>query len=617
MTIGRAFALALAGLLGGSAATAGAEAPQGAPQALRSVSLRVVGEHLRLRVETVGRWASADVTSGGGRSVCVAFWWGDLPTPRSRICLDGQSGRLTLRAERLAPDGAVTSARTLAAPVARPDERTATAILTPAAIGLRAPVLYWQALSRWTDPATCPGGCSNQVPATGRATVDLRAGRASVAAQFRPRTRADSVDVAGGPLDVRRVAFGQAGTRLTLDLRTQHPWATAELLAPGRGLCLVIEGAGRLCVAAAGGTTVLRHDSGTGAQVIAAAVTRPDSRSVVASFAPRAIGLARGPLRWSLQTSWQDDALCAGGCADRVPDGGAFADAVSVLAQPRCFGAAARDPHRRCRNPSLRTVVLPRPADAPLTGVSPCTEDRGDPRRSTVLRPCAFGVTGDDHRATIALLGDSHAVHWRAALEVVAQARDWRGVSITRAGCPFSTQVPRSPDLGPARCVRLHRETLAWLRAHGEIGTVFVSDWAQPATGPMGGSGAYGGSELAFGAMLDALPRSVRHVYVLRDVPGTTPATPGCVAAARARRRPLAGVCAQPRAAVLTPDPGAAAAARRGPRVRVLDLTRFFCGPRLCFPVVGGAYVYKDDNHMNATFATSLGPFVLRALGRA
>jgi hypothetical protein len=49
--------------------------------------------------------------------------------------------------------------------------------------------------------------------------------------------------------------------------------------------------------------------------------------------------------------------------------------------------------------------------------------------------------------------------------------------------------------------------------------------------------------------------------------------------------------------------------------VRVIDLTRFFCGPLRCYPVIGGGYVYKDDNHMNAVFATSLGPFVLRALG--
>jgi hypothetical protein len=31
--------------------------------------------------------------------------------------------------------------------------------------------------------------------------------------------------------------------------------------------------------------------------------------------------------------------------------------------------------------------------------------------------------------------------------------------------------------------------------------------------------------------------------------------------------------------------------------------------------VVGGVYVHKDDNHMNAVFASTLGPFLLRVIG--
>ena len=64
----------------------------------------------------------------------------------------------------------------------------------------------------------------------------------------------------------------------------------------------------------------------------------------------------------------------------------------------------------------------------------------------------------------------------------------------------------------------------------------------------------------------------------------------------------------------MLPDPSAAAARGAGGRVRLLDFTRHFCGASHCYPVVGGAYVYKDDNHMNNVFATTLGPFLLRAL---
>jgi hypothetical protein len=114
--------------------------------------------------------------------------------------------------------------------------------------------------------------------------------------------------------------------------------------------------------------------------------------------------------------------------------------------------------------------------------------------------------------------------------------------------------------------------------------------------------------------MLDRLPASVRHVYVLRDVPATTLRASVCVEGLLRRRRPIGTACASPRSAVVTPDPGAAAAAARAPRARVLDLTRFFCSASRCFPVIGGVYVHKDDNHMNAVFATTLGPYLLRAL---
>ena len=63
------------------------------------------------------------------------------------------------------------------------------------------------------------------------------------------------------------------------------------------------------------------------------------------------------------------------------------------------------------------------------------------------------------------------------------------------------------------------------------------------------------------------------------------------------------------------PDP-AQAAARAGGRVRLIDLSRRFCDAGRCYPVIGGAYVYRDFNHMNPVFNSTLGPHLLRALRR-
>ena len=112
-------------------------------------------------------------------------------------------------------------------------------------------------------------------------------------------------------------------------------------------------------------------------------------------------------------------------------------------------------------------------------------------------------------------------------------------------------------------------------------------------------------------AMWRRLPATVKRVYVLRDVPRGNASTGACVSRTRGRTDTA---CSIPRGAAIIGDSSAQAATGAGGRVRLIDLTRHFCSSSHCFPVVGGAYVYKDANHMNATFATTLGPFLERRL---
>jgi hypothetical protein len=48
--------------------------------------------------------------------------------------------------------------------------------------------------------------------------------------------------------------------------------------------------------------------------------------------------------------------------------------------------------------------------------------------------------------------------------------------------------------------------------------------------------------------------------------------------------------------------------------VHLINLTRYFCDARRCYPVVGGVYIYRDNTHINRVFSTTLGPYVLRQL---
>ncbi|MDQ3742586.1 MAG: hypothetical protein M3389_16775, partial [Actinomycetota bacterium] len=55
----------------------------------------------------------------------------------------------------------------------------------------------------------------------------------------------------------------------------------------------------------------------------------------------------------------------------------------------------------------------------------------------------------------------------------------------------------------------------------------------------------------------------------------------------------------------------------RSPRAVAVDLTRFFCDARTCPPVIGGALVYKDANHITAVYGATVAPYLGRALRRA
>src|SRR3977135_3748817 len=92
--------------------------------------------------------------------------------------------------------------------------------------------------------------------------------------------------------------------------------------------------------------------------------------------------------------------------------------ALAGPAYPACFGAATRDPDpaHACHNPDLRLLVRPTPLEAQITPSAPCTE------LEPVINVCAFGAPASPATSTVALVGDSHAGHWRAALDVVAVA---------------------------------------------------------------------------------------------------------------------------------------------------------------------------------------------------
>ena len=154
----------------------------------------------------------------------------------------------------------------------------------------------------------------------------------------------------------------------------------------------------------------------------------------------------------------------------------------------------------------------------------------------------------------------------------------------------------------------------AWFKRHPEVHTIFVSALS-------GGNGVVsGGLEAEVRGYIGAwrkLPRSVERIVVIRDTPKVRGDTDVCIERSIARKRAAATACAVPRSSALARDAAVVAASRvRSGRVHTADLTRFFCDARTCFPVVGGALVYKDNTHITTVFAETLGPYLRRTVER-
>jgi hypothetical protein len=296
-----------------------------------------------------------------------------------------------------------------------------------------------------------------------------------------------------------------------------------------------------------------------------------------------------------------------------TPSAAGAAVRAAAAPRPRCFGAAARDRVRPCSNPTK--TVVPSVAGREERGDPPCTPQEV---RQPGVSSCAFGVPAARATEHIALVGDSHALHWDAAMKVVARANRWHGSRLTMSTCFLTAAVESFLPDAREGCTDWYRGVLAWFGDHPEVSTVFVSQkaGAQVVLGP--GQTRLGLLSAGFRRAWAALPKTVKHVVVIRDVPTSTNHTFDCVrdVAAAGKERP-GPACLLPRSTALKPDPAVSAARLlRSPRYQSVDLTEFFCTRRTCSLVVGGVLVNSDLDHITQKYSLTLGPYLLRKLRR-
>ncbi len=219
------------------------------------------------------------------------------------------------------------------------------------------------------------------------------------------------------------------------------------------------------------------------------------------------------------------------------------------------------------------------------------------------VHPCVYGDPSST--TTVVLFGDSHAVQFYPALETIALAHQWRLQVWAKATCPPILAPLTSPALGReyTGCERFRANVISRIKAeHPLLVLLGYSRWY----GPVFHLTEYTKAWMdGLTAAVQQIKSSGAKVVVLGDTEHALRNVPDCLSAhihdmqacdvTIAQGLNVAGQAAEETVAM------AAGAS-------FIDTERWECTATRCGAVVGNLLVFRDDNHLSATFAGWLAP---------
>ena len=105
--------------------------------------------------------------------------------------------------------------------------------------------------------------------------------------------------------------------------------------------------------------------------------------------------------------------------------------------------------------------------------------ERAPARSSSGRRPvCQFGVSQARREGTIALVGDSHASHWRPRWTSSCATSGGAACRCHHTSCPFSKATEILTEPSSSECLRWKDQVFEWFAHHPEVTTVFVGQVA-------------------------------------------------------------------------------------------------------------------------------------------
>jgi peptidoglycan/LPS O-acetylase OafA/YrhL len=247
---------------------------------------------------------------------------------------------------------------------------------------------------------------------------------------------------------------------------------------------------------------------------------------------------------------------------------------------------------------SITPAVLSIKDDVPIVNKNGCMQ--GDDSVEPHL--CSFGDTKSAR--AIVLIGDSHAAMLIPGLSTMAAEHGFRLDTYTKGACPFSTTTVAFNGKTYDSCRQWADNVTAAVLSHRPEAVITVmSRYRAVASGATLGineSAAIIGSGLA-DAWKPFLAQGVP-VFAIRDAPRPDTQVADCIA----QNEKKLTACSWPKSSILFRNPPESVAVQEAAGSTLVDLTPAFCPQDICPSVVGGVAIYRDGNHLTATYAQTL-----------
>jgi len=223
--------------------------------------------------------------------------------------------------------------------------------------------------------------------------------------------------------------------------------------------------------------------------------------------------------------------------------------------------------------------------------------------RGAGLEVCTSETVGAPNRRVV-VVGDSHPTQFLAALRPIAAERNWELIVMSRGGCAFSTDSEIRP--GDQACLDWNAAAMNEILAdHPDfVFTMATRDLR---------AGHTERTPPGFVAQWRRLDTENIRVLAVRDNPRFT-TSPGACVEAHGADDPR---CDTPRSDLLTEEAPYESMSDIPSNVTFLDFSDSYCGPAICPAVVGNVLVYKDDNHVSATYVATMVGVITRAIDDA